>query len=56
MCSSPVCTAGDAGRLQEMMYIWNGYTVIGKSRDLTEGMLDTLNEAQRRLEENPSKI
>ncbi|XP_072560242.1 tetratricopeptide repeat protein 39A-like isoform X2 [Paramormyrops kingsleyae] len=37
----------------EMMYIWNGYTVIGKSRDLTEGMLDTLNEAQRRLEENP---
>ncbi|XP_066547892.1 tetratricopeptide repeat protein 39A isoform X2 [Amia ocellicauda] len=38
----------------EMMYIWNGYTVIGKHRDLTEGMLKTLDEAQRRLEHNPT--
>uniref|UniRef100_A0A8C7CJQ2 Tetratricopeptide repeat domain 39A n=1 Tax=Oncorhynchus kisutch TaxID=8019 RepID=A0A8C7CJQ2_ONCKI len=30
----------------EMMYIWNGYTVIGKHKDLTEGMLKTLDEAQ----------
>uniref|UniRef100_A0A8C7IA68 Tetratricopeptide repeat domain 39A n=1 Tax=Oncorhynchus kisutch TaxID=8019 RepID=A0A8C7IA68_ONCKI len=28
----------------EMMYIWNGYTVIGKHKDLTEGMLKTLDE------------
>ncbi|KAI5610166.1 tetratricopeptide repeat protein 39A isoform X1, partial [Silurus asotus] len=37
----------------EMMYIWNGYTVIGKHKDLTEGMLKTLNEAQQKLEQNP---
>ncbi|MGH0152709.1 UNVERIFIED_CONTAM: hypothetical protein FKN15_023807 [Acipenser sinensis] len=36
-----------------MMYIWNGYAVIGKHRDLTEGMLDTLNQAQRTLERAP---
>uniref|UniRef100_A0A8C7NGC5 Tetratricopeptide repeat domain 39A n=1 Tax=Oncorhynchus mykiss TaxID=8022 RepID=A0A8C7NGC5_ONCMY len=30
----------------EMMYIWNGYTVIGKHKDLTEGMLKTLDECR----------
>ncbi|KAL1022435.1 hypothetical protein UPYG_G00027580 [Umbra pygmaea] len=37
----------------EMMYIWNGYTVIGKHRDLTEGMLKTLDEAQAKLDSGP---
>ncbi|XP_067369020.1 tetratricopeptide repeat protein 39A isoform X1 [Channa argus] len=37
----------------EMMYIWNGYTVIGKHKDLTEGMLKMLNEAQAKLENAP---
>ncbi|KAA0714234.1 Tetratricopeptide repeat protein 39A [Triplophysa tibetana] len=37
----------------EMMYIWNGYTVIGKHKDLTEGILETLNEAQQRIEQQP---
>ncbi|XP_030640143.1 tetratricopeptide repeat protein 39A [Chanos chanos] len=37
----------------EMMYIWNGYTVIGKHKDLTEGMLKTLDEAQQKLELYP---
>ncbi|XP_036410489.1 tetratricopeptide repeat protein 39A-like [Megalops cyprinoides] len=37
----------------EMMYIWNGYTVIGKHKDLTEGMLQTLDEAQKKLELYP---
>lgn len=37
-----------------MMYIWNGYTVIGKHKDLTEGMLKTLEEAQENLERCPS--
>uniref|UniRef100_A0A8D3C1B0 Tetratricopeptide repeat domain 39A n=1 Tax=Scophthalmus maximus TaxID=52904 RepID=A0A8D3C1B0_SCOMX len=37
----------------EMMYIWNGYTVIGKHKDLTEGMLKTLDEAQAKLESCP---
>lgn len=36
------------------MYIWNGYTVIGKHKDLTEGMLKTLDEAQTNLESSPS--
>lgn len=40
--------------VQEMMYIWNGYTVIGKHKDLTEGMLKTLHEAQDKLESSPS--
>ncbi|XP_078074680.1 tetratricopeptide repeat protein 39A isoform X2 [Mustelus asterias] len=38
----------------EMMYIWNGYTVIGKHQDLTEDMLETLNEAERTLESAPA--
>ncbi|XP_012677008.2 tetratricopeptide repeat protein 39A isoform X2 [Clupea harengus] len=37
----------------EMMYIWNGYTVIGKHKDLTEGMLKTLDEAQDNLDQYP---
>lgn len=41
--------------MQEMMYIWNGYTVIGKHKDLTEGMLKTLDEEQQKLELHPSK-
>lgn len=42
--------------IQEMMYIWNGYTVIGKHKDLTEGMLKTLDEAQQKLEQSPSTV
>ncbi|XP_073449659.1 tetratricopeptide repeat protein 39A isoform X3 [Aquarana catesbeiana] len=34
----------------EMMYIWNGYAVIGKQRDLTENMLETLNQSEEALE------
>ncbi|KAJ8367152.1 hypothetical protein AAFF_G00330500 [Aldrovandia affinis] len=34
----------------EMMYIWNGYTVIGKNKELTEGMMQTLDDAQKNLE------
>ncbi|XP_072276854.1 tetratricopeptide repeat protein 39A [Pyxicephalus adspersus] len=34
----------------EMMYIWNGYAIIGKQRDLTEDMLDTLNQSEEALE------
>uniref|UniRef100_A0A8C7QSB4 Tetratricopeptide repeat domain 39A n=1 Tax=Oncorhynchus mykiss TaxID=8022 RepID=A0A8C7QSB4_ONCMY len=40
----------------EMMYIWNGYTVIGKHKDLTEGMLKTLDEAQAKLERTEFSI
>ncbi|XP_056388284.1 tetratricopeptide repeat protein 39A isoform X2 [Hyla sarda] len=34
----------------EMMYIWNGYAIIGKQRNLTEKMLETLNKAEEHLE------
>ncbi|OXB78966.1 UNVERIFIED_CONTAM: hypothetical protein H355_013846 [Colinus virginianus] len=33
----------------EMMYIWNGYAVIGQCPNLTEGMLETLIEAEETL-------
>ncbi|XP_004936841.4 tetratricopeptide repeat protein 39A isoform X2 [Gallus gallus] len=33
----------------EMMYIWNGYAVIGQCPNLTEGMLETLIEAEEAL-------
>nr|XP_020843400.1 tetratricopeptide repeat protein 39A isoform X5 [Phascolarctos cinereus] len=38
----------------EMMYIWNGYAVIGKQRQLTEGMLEVLVKAQETLEKSPA--
>lgn len=34
----------------EMMYIWNGYAVMGKQKGLTEKMLKTLSAAEERLE------
>uniref|UniRef100_A0A8C5R6Y5 Tetratricopeptide repeat domain 39A n=1 Tax=Leptobrachium leishanense TaxID=445787 RepID=A0A8C5R6Y5_9ANUR len=34
----------------EMMYIWNGYAVIGKHPDLTQSMLETLARAEEALE------
>ncbi|KAJ8270123.1 hypothetical protein GJAV_G00110620, partial [Gymnothorax javanicus] len=37
----------------EMMYIWNGYTVIATNKELTEGMLETLDEAQKQLDQQP---
>ncbi|XP_019386950.1 PREDICTED: tetratricopeptide repeat protein 39A isoform X2 [Crocodylus porosus] len=38
----------------EMMYIWNGYAVIGKCPDLTEGMLETLTKAEASLASQPA--
>ncbi|XP_062974445.1 tetratricopeptide repeat protein 39A isoform X2 [Elgaria multicarinata webbii] len=38
----------------EMMYIWNGYAVIGKCPDLTEGMLESLTDAEAALERSPA--
>ncbi|XP_068949126.1 tetratricopeptide repeat protein 39A-like isoform X1 [Petaurus breviceps papuanus] len=38
----------------EMMYIWNGYAVIGKQQQLTEGMLDILIKTQETLEKSPA--
>lgn len=39
--------------LQEMMYMWNGFSMINKRPELTEGMMQTLVEAERTLLEAP---
>lgn len=41
----------------EMMYVWNGFTVLGKRPTLTENILSTLEKAeeQLRLDPNPSE-
>uniref|UniRef100_A0A8C7DAG6 Zgc:158403 n=1 Tax=Oncorhynchus kisutch TaxID=8019 RepID=A0A8C7DAG6_ONCKI len=38
----------------EMMYMWNGFSMISKRPELTEGMLQTLVEAERILLESPA--
>ncbi|XP_041033310.1 tetratricopeptide repeat protein 39A [Carcharodon carcharias] len=47
--------SNDAVRLPvpalEMMYMWNGFAVIGKQRELTEEMLGTISEAETVLEQ-----
>ncbi|XP_054463155.1 tetratricopeptide repeat protein 39A isoform X2 [Anoplopoma fimbria] len=37
----------------EMMYMWNGFSMISKRPELTEGMIQTLVEAERILLESP---
>lgn len=37
----------------EMMYMWNGFSMISKRPELTEGMMQTLDEAERSLLEAP---
>nr|XP_037855738.1 tetratricopeptide repeat protein 39A isoform X3 [Chlorocebus sabaeus] len=37
----------------EMMYIWNGYAVIGKQPTLTDGMLEIITKAEEMLEKGP---
>lgn len=39
--------------LQEMMYMWNGFSVISKRPELTDGMMRTLESAERSLLEAP---
>nr|XP_005994203.1 PREDICTED: tetratricopeptide repeat protein 39A-like isoform X1 [Latimeria chalumnae] len=38
----------------EVMYLWNGFSVLGQQRELTAGILHTLNETERVLEETPA--
>ncbi|XP_030679750.1 tetratricopeptide repeat protein 39A isoform X1 [Nomascus leucogenys] len=37
----------------EMMYIWNGYAVIGKQPKLTDGILEIITKAEEMLEKGP---
>ncbi|XP_051940433.1 tetratricopeptide repeat protein 39B-like isoform X4 [Hippocampus zosterae] len=36
----------------EMMYVWNGFTIVGKRADLTENILATLDRAEEELKYN----
>ncbi|XP_054636308.1 tetratricopeptide repeat protein 39B-like isoform X2 [Dunckerocampus dactyliophorus] len=36
----------------EMMYVWNGFTIVGKRADLTESILQTLYKAEDELKYN----
>ncbi|XP_070683819.1 tetratricopeptide repeat protein 39B-like [Pempheris klunzingeri] len=38
----------------EMMYVWNGFTVVGKRPELTERILKTLEKAEDQLREEPN--
>ncbi|KAF7223575.1 tetratricopeptide repeat protein 39B [Nothobranchius furzeri] len=38
----------------EMMYVWNGFTVVGKRPELTENILSTLEKAEEQLRNNPA--
>ncbi|KAK6468863.1 tetratricopeptide repeat protein 39A-like [Huso huso] len=37
----------------EMMYMWNGFAMIEKDEALTQGVMETLLEAERKLHEGP---
>lgn len=37
----------------EMMYVWNGFTVVGKRHSLTENILSTLDRAEEQLKSDP---
>lgn len=38
------------------MYVWNGFTVVGKRPDLTESILSTLEKAEKQLQTDLGKI
>ncbi|XP_035282923.1 tetratricopeptide repeat protein 39B isoform X1 [Anguilla anguilla] len=38
----------------EMMYVWNGFTIVGKRADLTEGLLVTIEKAEQQLSNDPN--
>ncbi|KAJ8283760.1 hypothetical protein COCON_G00026100 [Conger conger] len=37
----------------EMMYMWNGFTMMRRKPELTQGMMDTLEEAERSQQDTP---
>lgn len=38
-----------------MMYVWNGFAVVGKRADLTENLLVTIEKEETALENETSK-
>ncbi|KAG5844927.1 hypothetical protein ANANG_G00133340 [Anguilla anguilla] len=41
-------------KFAEMMYVWNGFTIVGKRADLTEGLLVTIEKAEQQLSNDPN--
>ncbi|XP_062386667.1 tetratricopeptide repeat protein 39B-like [Sardina pilchardus] len=37
----------------EMMYVWNGFTIVGKRPELTESILNTIKKAEEQLTSDP---
>ncbi|KAL4618182.1 tetratricopeptide repeat protein 39B-like [Arapaima gigas] len=37
----------------EMMYVWNGFTIVGKRPDMTESLLITIERAEEQLNKDP---
>uniref|UniRef100_A0A669EY00 Tetratricopeptide repeat protein 39B n=1 Tax=Oreochromis niloticus TaxID=8128 RepID=A0A669EY00_ORENI len=40
--------------LLEMMYVWNGFTIVGKRADCTESLLVTIEKAEEQLRNDPN--
>lgn len=38
------------------MYVWNGFTIVGKRADSTEALLVTIETAEEQLRNDPSKF
>lgn len=38
----------------EMMYVWNGFTIVGKRADCTEALLVTIEKEEEKLREEPN--
>lgn len=38
----------------EMMYVWNGFTIVGKRADFTEALLVTIEKAEQQLRNDPN--
>lgn len=37
------------------MYVWNGFTIVGKRADLTESLLVTIEKVEEQLLKDPSE-
>lgn len=37
------------------MYVWNGFTIVGKRADFTESLLVTIETAEEQLRRDPSE-
>lgn len=38
------------------MYVWNGFTIVGKRADFTESLLVTIESTEKKLRSDPRKI